>query len=345
MWSKCIPDKEKGLAETNSVNELVQQKAWKDTLCIDPLLWTRAQCRLVSCQFKHDLVAQNRVFPPGWWAAPGLSNADVCKIHADVHGQLKTLDNKFKTLKQVLNENGFEALGDERDMPENIFVSSYRRELSFIYHDKSYAKVAADAIFTHTTGHNLAYVDLDYARSIRRQALGAAPPSFRAGQHASAFVGLEQPSPEKPRHDAEDPYIVALLIALAQKQRQDEDRRPRRQRNAATQGEPQTSRLRTKSKTPKPQINDTDTCYTVTVVAVPEKAKCLYCYTATFPMKFLQKLYEPSEYTPSDWVTISYFKAPMREKIHLVQMLIPTMELINSGRASIPPSEGHHTSL
>jgi hypothetical protein len=78
----------------------------------------------------------------------------------------------------------------------------------------------------------------------------------------------------------------------------------------------------------------------VTVVAVPEKAKCLYCYTASFPLRFLQKLYEPFEYTPSDWVTISYFRAPMREKIHLVQMLVPTLEKINSGRASNPPTEG-----
>ncbi|KAK7212495.1 hypothetical protein V2G26_019673 [Clonostachys chloroleuca] len=340
LWSNCIPNKEKGLAEMNSLNELVQQEPWKDTLCIDPLLWTRAQCRLLSCLFKHDMVSQNRFFPPNWWAARGLSNEDACKIHVDVHDRLKTLDNKLETLRQVLDENGFDILGNSRDMPETVFVSPFRRELPFIYHDKPWPKVAADAIFTHTAGQNLAYVDLDYARSNRRLALGAAPPSFRAGQHASAFVGLGQPSPEKPRHDAEDPYIVALLIALAQKQRQDEDRRPRRQRDAATQGEPQTSRLRTKSKTPKLQVDNTDTCYTVTVVAVPEKAKCLYCYTASIPLKFLQKLYEPSEHTPSDWVTISYFRAPMREKIHLVQMLVPTMEQINSGRASNPPTEG-----
>jgi hypothetical protein len=197
-----------------------------------------------------------------------LGNEDACKIHADVHDRLKTPDIKLKTLRQVLVENNFDMLGDAHDMPETIFVSPFRRELSLIYHNKPYAKVFADAIFTHTTGHNLAYVDLDYARSNRRVALGAAPPSFRAGQHASAFVGLEQPSPEKPRHDAEDPYIVALLIALAQKQRQDEVQRPRRQRDAATQGEQQTPRLRTKSKTPKSQVDDTDTCYTVSRVLI-----------------------------------------------------------------------------
>ncbi|CAH0046386.1 unnamed protein product [Clonostachys solani] len=330
LWFNCISKKQKRLAEKNSINELVQQKGWNKTLCIDPLLWTRAQCRLLRCLFKYDEDAQQR-FPEGWYEDHSLSKVDAFKMHVDVCSPLRTREVKLEALMRVLRDNDFEVLGNSHDMPKNIWVSPFRRDLNFIYHGKSYAEVAADAIFSHTAGkeiHSLAYVDLDYARANRRLALSLAPPSFRDGQHPSAFVGREQPAPKTLRHDAQDPYIVGVMIALAQKQREDEVRKSQRQRDAATQSEPSSSEVGTNAKLAKPQVDETDACYKVSVVAIPEKADYMYFYTASFPFKFLQKLYRPSEYSASDWVPIRYFQAPLRKKLNILEMLTPTMKKI-----------------
>ncbi|VUC36976.1 unnamed protein product [Clonostachys rosea] len=295
-----------------------------------------------DCSFKHDLNAQKRVFPPGWWKDLSSSKEDAYKMHVNVTGQLKGRKEKVKSLVQSLQDNDFELLDrNPHDPPEPFFDSPFKQWLSFIYPGNPHTKVAADAIFTNSVAgencHNLAYVDLDYARAMRRFTLGQTPESFRAGQHATAFVGKHQPPPDDDRHDAEDPYVLAVLLGLAQKQREDENPTPRRRGDAATRSESLRSRSRTTSESPGPEVNDPDACYTVRVVAIPEGAKHVYFYTASFPMAFLQKLYEPSKYSHSGCVTISYFRSQISQKKHILQMLTPTLEQIVSRGASYPP--------
>lgn len=96
---------------------------------------------------------------------------------------------------------------------------------------------------------------------------------------------------------AEDPYILCILIALAQKQLEDRDQ--------------------------------TDEPLRVSLLALPgARASHLYFYTACFPFSFLNKFTEPSLFLECPTVSISYVKIPLDKPeeflYHLKGVLLET---------------------
>lgn len=125
----------------------------------------------------------------------------------------------------------------------------------------------------------------------------------------------------------EDPYVVALLIALAQLQKQ--------YRTANMLQDQDDREGTTKYKVcnlqsllaPASRILELISSE-VSVILLPFRTTHrLILFTASVPNTFLQRLEQPSRYIPSDYLSISSYRIPLNPPEQLVQRLRTAHEL------------------
>lgn len=162
--------------------------------------------------------------------------------------------------------------------------------------------VHTDGIFKSDTGGScIAYVNLNTVTFLRRAYIWGGP-GAQLSPFNTPMIRLRQKKQRRltPPDLAEDPYILCVLIALAQKQLEDRDQ--------------------------------TDEPLRVSLLALPgARASHLYFYTACFPFSFLNKFTEPSLFLECPTVSISYVKMPLDKPeeflCHLKGVLLETHAL------------------
>ncbi|KAH0596854.1 hypothetical protein MHUMG1_05162 [Metarhizium humberi] len=209
---------------------------------------------------------------------------------------------------RILNvrfQPGDEQLANARSMwqtsPGEIAVAEYLRikSIQLDFDGRVVDFVYTDGIFKSDTGDScIAYVNLNTVTFLRRAYIWGAR-GAQLSPSNTPMIRLRQKKQRQltPPDLAEDPYILCILIALAQKQLEDRDQ--------------------------------TDEPLRVSLLALPgARASHLYFYTACFPFSFLNKFTEPSLFLECPTVSISYVKIPLDKPeeflYHLKGVLLET---------------------
>ncbi|OBT61432.1 hypothetical protein VE03_08974 [Pseudogymnoascus sp. 23342-1-I1] len=175
-----------------------------------------------------------------------------------------------------------------------------------------------DGLFaSRSTTPSLAYINLDSFHSfrnecIRRKFLGRSTHRRKGAQNYPIARLIDKSfrclQPEK---EAEEPYMVAILIALAQQQRRQHQQR---KNSISESGEVSSARQSNLYTIPRPGEQDKpllSKSFKVCLLAVTGTiAPKLYFYAARIPSQFLDKFDLPSKFSPSGPILISYYSVP-----------------------------------
>ncbi|KAH8812751.1 hypothetical protein F5884DRAFT_856046 [Xylogone sp. PMI_703] len=168
---------------------------------------------------------------------------------------------------------------------------------------------------------SLAYISLYTIRSLREKYIRTA--RCNRMNPPVAMIWKKKLQNLQPPNEAEDPYIVAILIALAQEQR--------RQQSHSTEDEKADMTTLTResnSQVPSHTIitpENASSVFKVHVLAIPKSdARYLYVYAAHITPEFLDQFDNPSQFSPSHPVCVSY------HDISLVSVEKLAKELYNS---------------
>ncbi|KAJ5253819.1 hypothetical protein N7524_010999 [Penicillium chrysogenum] len=125
----------------------------------------------------------------------------------------------------------------------NVYVSDSEC-LPFYFNRRAAVKLSTDGVFSNNSvAPSLAYITFDKIQSLRKKHVYM-PPYKRVNEIVNApglRVRQKRLDSLEPQNPAEDPYIVAILIALAQEQRR------RRQQQEGSQGA--SAKIKTKDQT------------------------------------------------------------------------------------------------
>ncbi|KAK1828094.1 hypothetical protein QBC39DRAFT_158620 [Podospora conica] len=265
--------------ETHSINHVMRSHS-RDRLYVRPLQWTSRHLHLLGCRFAH----QESLPPPPPRPPPQPRRMRQRPGHyPPAPPALRSLADdllcpslpKYKT-------------GVIRTLLEGHGIAHQASDVPFRFGSHPVATLSTDGVFAPSTDADstaclMAYLDLETVKSRRNTSVKLStsranrlnPPVARLGQKIQRRL--------RPSNEAEDPYIAAVLISLAQQ---------RRSRHVDS-------------------TSDAPKCQKVCLLARPTGPRCLYFYTARFSHAFLDRLDMPSRYSPSSDVIISVCRIPL----------------------------------
>ncbi|KAI1108158.1 hypothetical protein F5Y14DRAFT_437188 [Nemania sp. NC0429] len=279
-----------------SINGLIR-KHCRDRLYVHPLQWTSQHLELLGCRFVcHDEVAMF----PSQQLGSSLPLPSEAIIHAAINRLRHPSMRKYEApTVQIFLEacNAIPLLG--------------RSSLSFNFEQKTVATVPTSGIFTRRSGRlspTLAYLDLNRVGLERYQSIKPpkrfSPPVDRIKQ--------KQRCRFQPSDEAEDPYIAAVLVALAQGLQH-------RQRIANGPVDDLDS---------AELAGQSDESFQVRLLALASEERSLYFYTATIPGTWLDGLNEPSRYRETDILRVSYCRIKLRACTRTVQQMKDVVKIL-----------------
>ncbi|PLB50825.1 hypothetical protein P170DRAFT_463911 [Aspergillus steynii IBT 23096] len=180
-------------------------------------------------------------------------------------------------------------------------IGSHRcGSLPFDYERRAAAKLPTDGVFSsYVTPSSLAYITFDTIKSLREKYTRV----FKAKSVATVHIRRHSLRVLEPPNPVEDPYIVALLIALVQDQRRQQQRG---RQHAKTTTDPVSS---DGSKC----ITDSQACNKVNILAITGfVTTSVYVYTAIIPVEFLDKFDNPTHSSPSSPITVTCGGLPVK---------------------------------
>ncbi|GAT27855.1 hypothetical protein RIB2604_02302130 [Aspergillus luchuensis] len=196
--------------------------------------------------------------------------------------------------------------------------------------------VWTEGVFSrNSTGPSLAYVTFDGIQSRRSKFVHNSPgKGFNEPVFRTCDKKLRSLQPE---NTIEDPYLMGIIIALAQEQRRHRQRNEQHDEEAAECSIPKRDDGHTTNSTSSgtPPRCSTDRipqycgqCLSllknlkVAVLATSGvKDECLYVYTASISVAFLRKFDEPWRSSPSSPVVIEHYPIPLRSPIKSLNKL------------------------
>jgi hypothetical protein len=197
------PTKFPRVPEASSINGILRQHA-RERLYVQPLHWTAQQLRLLKCVFIRQRHAACRT--TGTQTTVDERKAQsVAKVAEDLKS-LCTPEFKAITIWDMLREHGF-------------YKSCTGSTSELLFNQRPVAKLETDGLFAPSpkAPATLAFLNLDTVAQWRSKSVPMPksnrmnPPVARIRKRRQAQI-----QPSKKFHD---PYIVAVLIALAQAQR------------------------------------------------------------------------------------------------------------------------------
>ncbi|KAK3377676.1 hypothetical protein B0H63DRAFT_222140 [Podospora didyma] len=282
---------------SHSISQLITTHP-RDRLFVHPLTWTARHLSLLCCRFFDDGVITIAPLPPTPTTPPATLPSPPNSVPAD--------DDDAGELQRYLADINSDASAARRlakctnSTTRGQAISQLLREPKY-YRDKVHFYFARRAVaqlpcylFSHASQSpsqppplaQLAYLDLSEIAHHRKTKLaGPAPPlGARCRFNTPSFRRVQKQlrllTPEDPR---EDPYIAALLIALAQEQRlySEGDGNDNNEKNFTDA---------TSAATPSQML----------LVTRPGGIKWLYIYTSKVSLDFLDGLDRPSRPPPAD---------------------------------------------
>ncbi|KAK3369242.1 hypothetical protein B0T24DRAFT_357233 [Lasiosphaeria ovina] len=295
-----------------SINAIMRQHP-RARLYVRPALWTAQHLQLLDCHFI--IAAQERrpkketekrdastVPPPRRRSLHAANLTSRLQSASDVAAQTLAIVNLLDACDIYM----FLLSGDGCGMR----IPYMRTELSIYFNGRIADTLLTDGMFTCNGDIPvLACVNLDTARWMRDMTVNGRSP--RQPNDPVSRIRQKKLDRLTPPIEAEDPYLVAVLIALAQEQRR---QRPR----AAKLSDSQTPR--TASNAAEGLV--TEEPFRVCVIGVPAQTpKELHIYSSTIPASFLDRFDHPAQSFPSCPVQISYLSIPLTSPKRLVYTL------------------------
>jgi hypothetical protein len=300
-----------------SVNGLMR-KHCKNRLYVRPLQWTAQHLELLGYRFVRK---GNQKFR-------GHSKQNSL--------QLPSKARILEAIEDILIHR--EPVPEFAALISNAFITAFlkdchliqlRYRLAFRFKRQFVATARQNGLFSHpdrSSRATLAFLDLEDVSQRRNRIIGLSRPK-RAFDDPVRRIKLTQRRRIEPLCEAEDPYIVSVLIALAQGlQRQ----RPPQKESANGHDE----RLEEPVAATKPDPDNTvlppqiltDTNFEVRLIALSKDSRILYFYKASIPSVSLDALNEPSHYHENtNGVQISYHAVRLKackESVQSIQDII-----------------------
>ncbi|KAK4078362.1 uncharacterized protein Triagg1_3378 [Trichoderma aggressivum f. europaeum] len=252
--------------EPSSINDILRQHC-RESLYVKPLYWTLHHLELLGCQFYAKIEKEEN--------ARHAENAGSFQGHSQ-------------------GQPGDQVPNTTKLPPDTIIRrAGFSSTLKFYFNSRHVNSLSTYGTFLHTLyksdGPRLAFLslrDVGVRRnmSIRLRHVRRSSPEYRALQKKRDQVW--------PVNEVEDPYVAAVLIALAQKQQRQQHTAAVTQADTLNRGD----------------ASDGETkAYEVFLMAHSAMDKpCLYFYTARIPSSFLGRLDNPSLNIPSRPFRIKY---------------------------------------
>ncbi|PYH69194.1 uncharacterized protein BO88DRAFT_415123 [Aspergillus vadensis CBS 113365] len=301
--------------EPNSIESFLRDNS-RDRLYVPPIAWTLRHLRLLGCRFTLQ-TSKRKERPHSQVVISDSPVHDLRKpnLPADLRramlqfGGRRTSEVRKTAIKEIVGAYGFSRLSH-----------SYE-SLSFYFRQQPVASVWTEGVFSRkSTGPSLAYVTFDGIQSRRSKFVHNSPgKGFNEPVFRTCDKKLRSLQPE---NTVEDPYIMGILVALAQEQRRHRQINEHDGEEAAEcsimQRDDGHTTNSTSSGTPPPCGTDRSPhncgqCLRVAVLATSGvKDEGLYVYTASISVAFLRKFDEQWRSSPSPPVMIEYYSIPLR---------------------------------
>ncbi|OJJ68672.1 hypothetical protein ASPBRDRAFT_68198 [Aspergillus brasiliensis CBS 101740] len=278
------------VVETGSLYSIIRRDPRR--AYVEPIGWTSYHLQSLGCSFNRQRLPGKGHDHDGARGEPDhkatrfLSPEHAARVKFQL-AQVSTLTVKRYAVKEILEAYDIRPQGAE--------------DLSFQFNRHNVARLPTDGIFTLSADISsslIAFVTFDTIESLRESYIRPKRklrnrPILNKTQNKLQLI--------QPPDQAEDPYLVALLIALAQTQRRQQYQSSIQLTSTATD----------------------DACHSLTakVLAIPgTQSKYFYVYTATIPTEFLDKFEDPFRFTPSGPISISYYRIPVKEERSLERL-------------------------
>ncbi|KAK3358785.1 hypothetical protein B0T25DRAFT_531157 [Lasiosphaeria hispida] len=275
--------------EPSSINNILRNHS-RDRLYIPPLQWTAQHLDLLGCRFVRN-------------KAPRLTG-EGHRVDLSAQTALSLLANRL--LHPSITE--FKTTVIRLHLKDHNII--YRRsDLLFNFGSRPVIKLPTNGVFslsgTDSAAPVMAYLDLEAVRSRRNASIKVSGDN----RPNPPIAGLRQKIQRRlnPIKEAEDPYIAAVLVALAQ---------------AAARDSPVPATSQDEKVAPEATTK-------VYLLARPSDTQGLYFYKAQFSPAFLDRLDMPSRYFPSRAVKISYYLIPLSPTRKLAQAMDYTISVIH----------------
>ncbi|PKY05576.1 hypothetical protein P168DRAFT_317098 [Aspergillus campestris IBT 28561] len=264
-------------AEDGSIHSILRDNCRK-RLYVKPIAWTSDHLQLLRCRFNYR--------PARSWPKEERSKRQPLEpSHAqkNVEQQAERRTHESQRLRYANNLKVLLAypslLGGKQSAIEEILeaydIHPQRLDfLSFDFNRRHAAHLATDGIFSSSAApSSVAFITFDTIQSLRTNHVqphkSKSVPVLRQRRKRLQLLGPPNPT--------EDPYVIAVLIALAQNQRREQQEHKQQKEKGMEQGAPGAARS-----------------FKVHVLAVTcASAMYLYVYTANIPVEFLDKFDEP----------------------------------------------------
>ncbi|KND91536.1 hypothetical protein TOPH_03863 [Tolypocladium ophioglossoides CBS 100239] len=303
-----LPDASFNAPEAKSIHAIMRQHC-RSRLYVHPLFWTAEHLKLLGCEFVSKKVPRNKrqkTLIPTELHVSDDATADVKNGWAV--RAAKRLCQPCPLAARI------SAIG-ELLAGCNIVNLESPTLLSFCF-DRRVVKVATDGIFgSEPATPSLAYINLDKVHSFRGKCLRRRFVGRRRENAPVARLIRKKLCHLKPEKEAEDPYIVAALIALAYQQYQ-QQQQPRNNASVSVTHDEAATVQSTVGTTITIPSGEKDKSisrpFEVRLLAVPGiAARELHLYAARIPPGFLNKFDRPSKFSPSEPISIVYYSLPL----------------------------------
>ncbi|KAH7303002.1 hypothetical protein B0I35DRAFT_485415 [Stachybotrys elegans] len=217
----------------------------------------------------------------------------------------------------------------------NLITPGRSNTLPFRFNQQKVATLQTLGTFSSSSSDSgppiLAYLDPETLRFWRNESIKLSASDYAGPQVAS----LQQKKQRRiqPRNKVEDPYIVAILVALAQEQKRRQGTEARPSENVTMAGtsdlDPVTQRFRSLlprsisgvTEMPKETMAYFKTHLLAVTPGTKTDGQSLYFYTARIPAAFLDRFDRPSQYFPCDPILISYYRIPLESGMSTIAMI------------------------
>ncbi|KAK3297794.1 uncharacterized protein B0H64DRAFT_373099 [Chaetomium fimeti] len=288
--------------EPGSIQAILRQYC-RSQLYVHPILWTQEHLRLLECQFV-------RIEPPTRGQGRDGDGADAPKESTE---QRRLQRGRIRILERL----SMSASREERNKRLMNFLESYHTHYSFqdgsrfpfLMDENTAATVDVDAVF-HTGSEDsprspVVRLHLDTVEDLRKKRYRQwdSTTNEPLADHCRRKLRLLTPA-----DTAEDPYLAAVLIAMAQMQRMTQTQQ------ATTSWTPPGS-----DEAPMP-VDTTPTAFKVHLIVLSSQQPAeLYLYQASIPSAFLDKFERTSCASPCGPVRILYDKFSLQHPQRLVE--------------------------
>ncbi|KAF7552771.1 hypothetical protein G7Z17_g4092 [Cylindrodendrum hubeiense] len=321
------PDAVNKLPESGSINAILRAHC-RTKLYVKPIYWTSDQLRLLGCQFslneRPPKQRRDTAEPDNTPRVAQDKKASKSQPSRDL----------IRAARQMctLSIPGFKRAAMHELLVAHGFQCQKSDQLSFRFSRRTVCSVLTDGVWSlNTAAPSLAYIDLYNLESLRKKRICHSKESTR-GNRPVAALRKKKLRHHKPSNDAEDPYILAILIALAQEQRRMQQKQQKQQQKQQKQQKPQKQQKQPNEQKQKQQKQTTsagEEGHKVSLIGVRwASPRTLYFYTAWIPSTFLDKLDRPSQFSPSRSISVSYHavslmgpKAPANLQTRLRRLL------------------------